>query len=117
VTTVTTGSAAAPLRLSTSRSGDGAVLRLVGEVDVSNCGRLQGRLRDLLEPGRPDPVRRLVLDAAGLEFLDLAGLRVLLCAEAALRRRGGQLVVRAPARPVRRLLSLLDPEQRIVLED
>lgn len=103
--------------MTTSRSGACAVVRVVGEVDVSNCVRLEGRLRDLLEPGRPDPVEQLVLDAAGLAFLDLPGLRVLLGAEADLRRRGGRLVVRAPARPVRRLLSLLDPEQRLAVED
>ena len=106
----------APLRLTASRDGDVAVLRVVGEVDVSNCARLEGRLRDLVEPGRPDRVDRLVVDASALEFLDLPGLRVLLFAEAELRRRGGRLVVQAPGRRVRRLLALLDPEQRLAVE-
>jgi anti-anti-sigma factor len=108
---------AAPLRLSLSRSGDAAVMRLVGEIDISTADRLRGRLRDLLEPGRPDPVRSLVLDARGLEFLDVTGFRVLLEAEAALRRRGGSLVVRSPSRRARRLLGLLDPAGRVPVED
>ena len=44
------------------------------------------------------------------------GVGQLLMAEADLRRRGGRLVVQAPARRVRRLLALLDPEQRLAVE-
>jgi anti-anti-sigma factor len=105
-----------PLRLRAARSGDTVVLTLVGEVDISNSSRLSGRLRDLLAPGRPDPVRRLVVDLAGLEFLDVTGFRALLEAEADLRRRGGALVLRSPGRRVRRLLDLLDTGARLPVE-
>jgi anti-sigma B factor antagonist len=112
-----TASGGPVLRLSASRTGDTAVLRVVGEVDIATSDRLRGRLRDLLEPARTSPVRHLVVDAARLEFLDLTGLRVLLGAEAELRRRGGTLVVRSPGRRVLRVLRLLDPGGRLRVED
>lgn len=102
------GPADAQLRLSVSRTGDRAVLRLSGEIDIATEPRLRGRLRDLIEPGRPEPVRHLVVDVAELQFLDLSGFQALLDAERQLRRRGGSLVLRSPTRRVRRLLSLLD---------
>jgi anti-anti-sigma factor len=105
-----------PLSLSVSRSDETAVLRLVGEVDIANVSRLRGRLRDLLEPGRSQPVRHLVVDASGLQFLDLSGLQALLDAERDLRRRGGTLVLRSPTRRVRRLLSLLDVVGTLTVE-
>jgi len=104
------------LRTSVSRDGERAVVRLVGELDVAAEPRLRARLRDLLEPGRPTPVRHVVVDAAQLTFLDLAGLRVLVDADTALRRRGGSLVLRAPSRRVRRLLDLARAEGRLAVE-
>lgn len=96
------------LRLSVSRTGDDAVLRLSGEVDIATEPRLSAALRDLLEAGRQQPVRHLVVDMSDLQFLDLSGLQTLLEAERELRRRGGSLVLRSPTRRVRRLLGLLD---------
>lgn len=110
------GSAEPVLRLSVTRAGETAVLRVIGEVDVATSGRLQARLLDLLEPRRAVPVRCLVVDLAGVSFLDLTGLRVLLDAEAGLRRHGGRLLLRSPNRGVRRLLEVLDLRDRLPVE-
>lgn len=92
------------LRVTARRSASEAVLTLAGEADISTEGRLRLRIGDLLA----DPsVDRVVVDASGLAFLDLSCLQALLDAHAALERRGGCLVLRAPTRRVRRLLEVL----------
>jgi anti-sigma B factor antagonist len=97
--------AAGPLlRMQVRRDGATAVLRLTGEADVATAPRLEVRLRDVVGDLA---VERVVVDAAELGFLDLAGLDVLLGAAAELRDRGGQLVLRSPTRRVRRLLRVL----------
>lgn len=111
-----TAGGGAPLTVRATRDGDRAVLRLVGEVDISNSQRLRGRLNDLLAPGRSDEVRALVVDLSGLEFLDLSGLQALLDARTAVRRRGGSMVLRRPTRRVRRLLDLLDDARALPVE-
>ena len=110
------GASGAPLRLTASRTGPVAVLRVEGEIDISNEARLRGRLLDLLEPRRVDPVRELVVDLSGLDFLDLSGVRALADAEARLRRQGGSLVLRAPSGRVRRLLGLLEDRVQLPVE-
>ncbi len=95
------------LRVAVSREGAAALVRLRGELDLATAGTLETRLRDLIEPLRPAPVDRVVIDTSDLDFIDLAGLRVLLRARAVLAARGGTLVMRCPSRAVRRLLDVL----------
>jgi anti-anti-sigma factor len=104
------------LTVRASRDGDSAVLRLAGEIDISNSERLRGRLNDLLARGRGDEVRTLVVDVSGLDFLDLSGLQALLDARSTLHGRGGSLVLRSPTRRVRRLLDLLDDARALLVE-
>ncbi len=101
------------LRVSVRRNGGTATLRLVGELDLSSAGLLRGRLRDLLEPQRPDPVDALVVDLSQLLFLDVTGLSVLLDAERRLRARGGSVVLTGVRPIVRRVLQLLDLQHRL----
>jgi anti-anti-sigma factor len=108
--------AAGLLRTSVSRSGERAVVRLRGELDVATEPRLRARLLDLLEPQRETPVRHVVVDASQLEFLDLAGLRLLVEAERQVAARGGSLVLSSPSRRVRRLLDVVDPRGRLPVE-
>ena len=110
------GDDGAALSMTTSRDGSGAVLRLVGEVDISNTDRVRGRLNELLAARRDSEVRTLVVDLGGLEFLDLSGLQALLDVDASLRRRGGSLLLRSPTRRVRRLLDLLDDARALAVE-
>jgi anti-anti-sigma factor len=52
-----------------------------------------------------DPTR-VVVDLAGLEFIDSTGLRVLLLADARARERGYELVLRAGGPTVQRVFEM-----------
>lgn len=62
------------LQISSRREGnDSAVLSLQGEVDVSNSELVKNAAVSLLADG----IKRLVIDLSGTEYLDSAGLGVL----------------------------------------
>jgi anti-anti-sigma factor len=79
-----------------------SVLRLQGELDVSNRDRLRHAINSAL---RRHPAI-LVMDLSGLNFTDCAGLSVLVWAHRLLARRGHQLVITGAKPIVRRLLHL-----------
>ena len=74
------------------------VVRLVGELDIAGVPVVSARLAEL-----DGDIR---VDCAGLDFIDAAGLRVLLEAHGLCAARGNKLVVVNPSRSVRRLLHL-----------
>lgn len=62
------------LQISSRREGnDSAVLSLQGEVDVSNSELVKNAAVSLLA----DDIKRLVVDLSGTEYLDSAGLGIL----------------------------------------
>jgi anti-sigma B factor antagonist len=81
---------------------DATVLAVSGELDMASSPQLT----EALERLSSSPERPLVLDLAGLEFLDVTGLRVLLQAQERARQIGVQLSVVNISRGVRRLLKL-----------
>jgi anti-anti-sigma factor len=86
-------------------SADGDVVVLAGELDLATAEALRRRLLDVLGTSTT-----VAVDAAGLDFVDLTGLDVLLDLDTRLRADGGALVVRRASPPLRRLLGLLgDP--------
>ncbi len=94
--------------------GDGDLVAPVGELDLATVPRLVTSVAGLLRRGR----RRIVVDLAGLAFVDpvgLAGLLDLLCRTT---RAGGTFVLAAPPPHVVRLLALtrLDREFTVVAE-
>jgi anti-sigma B factor antagonist len=79
---------------------DGAfALRLEGELDYASANEVRGYVEGAA--GRP-----LVIDLAGVTFLDSSMLRELLRALTERADRGDRLVLAAVPRPVRRLLEL-----------
>jgi anti-anti-sigma factor len=102
------------LRITADADGGTAVLRLAGELDVATADLLRERIRDLL--GHGTEVRRLVLDLAGLEFLDVTGLGALLEAHRKLGAVGGTLALRRPRPMVLRMLNLLHLEDALQVE-
>jgi anti-sigma B factor antagonist len=88
------------------RHGPGEVLLSVdGELDLATTALLEATLADVLA-GRIRP--RVVLNLAGLGFMDASGIG---CIERAGRRvaaSGGALIVLEPSRPARRILELCD---------
>lgn len=80
---------------------DATVLTVSGELDMASSPSLAEALHRLDSTRRP-----LILDLAGLEFIDLAGLHVLLEASERARRSGIGLSLVNASRGVRRLLKL-----------
>ena len=81
------------------------VIALEGELDLASGAELARAVASA--PPRP---RRVVLDVAGLTFVDAAGLRALLRVEQELRAAGRELAVRGRSPALRRLLHLADAE-------
>ena len=91
-------------------SGETAVLRISGEVDISTAPRLRERLQQL-------DSRSVVVDLSAMTFIDSTGLGVLVGAFKRLREGGGDLVLRAPTRSTRKVLELTGLSQVVTIED
>lgn len=91
------------LKIDVDTSGPERVVRVRGELDPHTAPRLEAALRET-DPG----ATRLVLDVAGINFMDSTGLRIVLAAEKELAGNGVDLVVRSPSDAVRRLLEITD---------
>ena len=77
-------------------------LALCGELDCSSAPDLRSRISEVLATGAGS----VVLDLAGLSFIDAAGLGVLIGAERQLRQRHGHLDLRRVPRPVQRVFDV-----------
>lgn len=69
-----------------------SLVRLLGEVDLSNADALEDRILALVE----NSANGLVLDLAGTSYLDSAGVRLLFDLAAKLGRRGQALRLVVP---------------------
>ncbi|WP_196255759.1 STAS domain-containing protein [Micromonospora sp. WMMC415] len=78
-------------------------LRPAGELDISTVGTLEAALTDAL--ARPG-VREIVVDLAEVRFLDSSGVRVLVLAATAARKRDAVLRVTDPQPVVARVLRI-----------
>ena len=86
-----------------SRTEDGCVtLTVHGEMDLASSQLLRMKLDDA-EKSRP---RRIVVDLAGVEFMDSTGLYALVRANRRAEYRGHVFALINVSPPVRRLLSL-----------
>jgi anti-anti-sigma factor len=84
--------------------GPEAVLELHGEVDLTTAPQLRAYLDEAIDQGH----RVVVLDLAGMGFMDGSGLRVIASSARRLRLTGGSLSIRSPSPMVRRLLALVE---------
>ena len=89
-------------------------LALAGELEASNQEILCSLLTASTTATRGDS---FVLDLAGVDFLDLPGVRALVFGTADFRSRGGEVRLHAPRRHVAQLLRLLgvDHEPGLVM--
>ena len=102
------------LRISAESDGATTVLRLAGELDVATAEVLREQIRTLL--GHGSVIELLVLDLAGLEFLDVTGLGALLEARRKLAATGATLTLRRPRPMVVRMLTLLNLEEALHID-
>jgi len=77
--------------------------RIKGEVDLETADRLRQELEASLDHARPEV---LLLDLAGVTFMDSSGLGVILGRYRRLKKQGGRVVICRPQPQVRRLLEL-----------
>jgi anti-sigma B factor antagonist len=87
---------------SRAASGESAIVHISGEVDIVAAPQLQHQLETLVAEGHTE----LVLDLSGVEFIDAAGIGVLVSAYNRTARAGGHLTLRRPSPAVQGLLAV-----------
>jgi anti-sigma B factor antagonist len=100
------------LRIDVRTATDRVVLELHGELDLLGAPVLQKQIEQAGADSRPI----LVLDLQGLQFVDSAGLRVILAAHESTRRRGQELALTKGTDQVQRLLAIagVDAHLRVI---
>jgi anti-anti-sigma factor len=91
-----------PLTVTVEGDGDEVVLVLVGELDPHTAPLLRAAIDGALG----ERTSSLVLDVAGLGFIDSSGLRVVISAHKEMDERQGRLALRSPTPNTRRLLEI-----------
>jgi len=81
---------------------DGVVLVVRGEIDVAVTSQLTDALREAIGEGG----RRVVVDLEGVDFIDSAGLGVLVAGLKRARTRGGDLALVATGVSVTKVLEI-----------
>jgi anti-anti-sigma factor len=79
-----------------------AVLAVRGEIDFASAPELGAVVDAVIGRGH----QAVVLDLAGLDFMDAAGLSVIATSAGRLDRSGGALTIRSPSPLVRKLLAI-----------
>ncbi|MGH8894218.1 MAG: STAS domain-containing protein [Actinomycetes bacterium] len=97
------------LDLSTRRLGEWAVVSVAGEVDLGTASQLADHASEALR----DVSSHVVLDLAGVSFMDSTGLKVLVSLHRQAEEAGGSFAVAGTTRPVRRVLSVTGLDQVI----
>lgn len=91
-----------------------------GAVDVKLSGRLEftdhERLRDIAALIGADGALTFTLDLQNLDFIDSAGLGMILILQEEAERRGVQLTVRRPRGEVRRSIELAKISEIVTIE-
>jgi anti-anti-sigma factor len=78
-----------------------ATVTVTGDLDCATAPRLRATLEGLAASGQT-----VLVDLSGTEFMDCAGVGVLMGSHARQRDLGGDLVVGSPGGPVLRVLEL-----------
>ncbi|MCY1138295.1 STAS domain-containing protein [Actinoplanes sp. Pm04-4] len=100
--------------LVSARPGRGCtVVGVRGDLDMATSPRLQNSLQELIDAGD----RRVVVDLAGVGFMDSSALGALVVTYKALREAGGRLALAAAGPGVRYVLSITSVDQVIELYD
>lgn len=99
------------LTVSTSERDGWTVLTLTGQLDVATAPDLRQTLQQVQYAGDG----RVVVDLAGVEFLDSFGLGVLIGGVKRARSHGGRLVLAAASRRVMQIFELAGLEAALPL--
>ena len=91
------------VQIGREQEGDAVVVAVRGDLDLDGGEDLRAALRAAIDE---EPGRRIVVDLEGVDFMDSAGLGVLLGGRERARNGDGDLVVVATGRSVLRVLTL-----------
>jgi anti-sigma B factor antagonist len=89
------------------------VVEVAGDLDMATAPQLLEGLQRVLDAG----THNVVVDLAGVGFMDSSGLGALVVMFNAARERGGRLCLAAVQRPVRNLLAVTSVDQAIGVYD
>jgi anti-sigma B factor antagonist len=92
--------------------GPDRVVRIVGDVDAASAPELVEVVLGLLHGG----IATVIIDCEGIEFIDSAGLNVLVDAHRRARIHGGRIILRRRSAIRRRLLSTTGLDSVLVVE-
>lgn len=90
------------LSVSAREQGESIVIEVDGELDLGSSPQLE----QALDYARREEPALVVIDLAKLRFTDMAGLRVLMEAQAQSDREGRRLALANVPEPVRRVMKL-----------
>lgn len=78
------------------------VIKVEGEVDLSNASTLRDRLIEQVQQGS----YRIAVDLGGVEFMDSSGLAVLISGLRRTKEHDGSLILVSPTSSVKRVLTI-----------
>jgi anti-sigma B factor antagonist len=91
------------VQIGREQEGDAVVVAVRGDLDLDGGEDLRAALRQAMDEDR---ARRIVVDLEGVDFMDSAGLGVLVGGRERARGNDGDLVLVATGRSVLRVLAL-----------
>ncbi|WP_431858362.1 STAS domain-containing protein [Azospirillum sp.] len=90
-----------------------AVVQLKGRLTFNDHAKLRALIREMLQ----NKAKRQVLDLSTLEFVDSAGIGMLLIAREEMANVDKQLVLRAATGQVKRVLTVAQLNKIVAIED
>src|ERR1700722_2612623 len=96
--------------------GDRAIIMLNGELDMASIAILIDSILIDCFVGIAFVVEEVVLDFAGLDFIDGSGLRAIAAAAQQVTDYGGSVSIRSPRPQIQRLLEIVDFRQVVAVE-
>jgi anti-anti-sigma factor len=100
------------MHFSTGVVGDVGLIRIAGAVDDLTAPELDEAAERMLS-GR---ARSLVIDCHDIDFIDSAGLRVIVRAQVLASRRGGTITIRCPSELTLRQLRVTGIDTLVVID-
>ncbi|BAI71320.1 hypothetical protein AZL_006820 [Azospirillum sp. B510] len=96
----------------TTNTGDATEVGMTGRLEFTD----HDRLRDIVELLETPGMRRFIIEMSGLEFIDSAGLGMLLILQEEAETRNIKMIVRCPPGDVRRSIDLARLGEILTLE-
>lgn len=101
------------MEFESSTTPDGIEARMRGRLEFTD----HDRLREIVRLLESDSVKRLVIDLKELEFIDSAGLGMLLIMQEEAEQRNVKLIVRNPRNDVKRSIDLARISEIVTIEN